>query len=114
MPTDPSGAARCTRRPDRSGSARDCPRASDRRATPCPSTSTTSTPPAFYVDVLGLTVRGDRPDLRVEGPGSTPAASRSTSSWRLVPAGLGQHFALQVDDLDAAVARAARPPRPRG
>ena len=36
--------------------------------------------------------------------GSTSAGNRSTSSQATVPANQGQHFAIQVADLDATVA----------
>lgn len=58
---------------------------------------------AFYVDVLGLTVRGDRPDLRVEGAWLDAGGQQIHLIVASVPASLGQHFALQVDDLDDAV-----------
>lgn len=56
----------------------------------------------FYVDVLGLSPRGDRPAI---GPGAWLDAGGQ--QVHLIkgerPSARGQHFALLVDDLDAAV-----------
>jgi glyoxylase I family protein len=58
---------------------------------------------AFYVDVLGLTRRDDRPDI---GPGAWLDAGGQ--QVHLItgerPTARGQHFALLVDDLDTTVA----------
>jgi len=57
----------------------------------------------FYVDVLGLSVRTDRPDL---GPGYWLDAGGQ--QVHLIqgepPPGRGQHFALRVGDLDDTIA----------
>jgi glyoxylase I family protein len=57
----------------------------------------------FYVDVLGLSPRRDRPDL---GPGFWLDAGGE--QVHLIqgepPPSRGQHFALRVEDLDAAIA----------
>ena len=57
----------------------------------------------FYVDVLGLRLRTDRPELRVEGVWLDAGGQQVHLIVNRVPAGEGQHFALQVDDIDAAV-----------
>lgn len=57
----------------------------------------------FYVDVLGLTERDDRPDLGFDGAwlqaGDQQIHLLEVSDF--VPP-KGQHFALQVDDVEAA------------
>jgi glyoxylase I family protein len=59
---------------------------------------------AFYVDVLGLTQRQDRPaDLGVDGVWLDAGAQQVHLIHAPPPAARGQHFALLVDDLDAAV-----------
>jgi catechol 2,3-dioxygenase-like lactoylglutathione lyase family enzyme len=58
----------------------------------------------FYVDVLGLRLRDDRPDLAVDGAWLDAGGQQVHLIVAGVPAGEGQHFALQVDDLDAVVA----------
>jgi glyoxylase I family protein len=57
----------------------------------------------FYVDVLGLSRRDDRPDI---GPGAwLDAGGQQVHLIKADrPTARGQHFALQVDDIDAAVA----------
>ena len=58
----------------------------------------------FYVDVLGLRVRDDRPDLRVDGAWLDVGGGQQVHLIRSeVPAGKGQHFALLVDDIGEAV-----------
>jgi glyoxylase I family protein len=61
---------------------------------------------AFYVDVLGLSVRGDRPDFGFGG--AWLDAGAGGQQVHLIegqaPDGLGQHFALRVDGLDDVVA----------
>ena len=49
---------------------------------------------AFYTDVLGLSVRDDRPEFPLRG------------AW--LDVGAGQHVALRVDDLEAVVERLER------
>jgi len=59
---------------------------------------------SFYTDVLGLTERGDRPDLGFGGAWLDAGSQQVhliVSSSTPAP---GQHFALQVDDLAAVVA----------
>lgn len=57
----------------------------------------------FYVDVLGMTLRSDRPDFGFAGAwlqtGSQQVHLLEVADF-VPPA--GQHFALQVADLDAA------------
>jgi len=59
---------------------------------------------AFYTDVLGGTVRSDRPDFGFGGAWIDLGANQLHLLEATVPAVLGQHFAVQVADLDAAVA----------
>jgi catechol 2,3-dioxygenase-like lactoylglutathione lyase family enzyme len=59
---------------------------------------------AFYTDVLGGTVRGDRPDFGISGAWIDMGASQLHLIEAGPPPALGQHFALRVADLDAAVA----------
>lgn len=59
---------------------------------------------AFYTDVLGLTVRTDRPELGIDGAWLDAGGQQLHLIVAPVPGGLGQHFAIRVDDLDAAVA----------
>ena len=58
---------------------------------------------AFYVDVLGMTLRDDRPEFPFDGAWLQVGEQQV---HLLEVAGFeppkGQHFALQVDDLDAA------------
>jgi catechol 2,3-dioxygenase-like lactoylglutathione lyase family enzyme len=59
---------------------------------------------AFYVGVLGLAQREDRPaDLGVDGAWLDAGAQQVHLIHASPPAARGQHFALLVDDLDAAV-----------
>jgi glyoxylase I family protein len=59
---------------------------------------------AFYVDVLGLSPRGDRPDFAFGGAWLDAGGQQVHLIEAEPPSPLGQHFALQVEDLDAAVA----------
>jgi glyoxylase I family protein len=59
---------------------------------------------AFYVDVLGFTDREDRPDFGVGGCWLDVGAQQVHLVEGETPNRAGQHFALQVDDLDAVVA----------
>lgn len=60
----------------------------------------------FYVDVLDMTLRDDRPAFGFGG--AWLDAGQGGQQLHLieapVPDGLGQHFALLVEDLDATVA----------
>jgi len=58
---------------------------------------------AFYTGTLGLTVREDRPDFGIAGAW-LDAGSQQVHLIEVPPPGaMGQHFALQVDDLDAVI-----------
>ncbi|WP_225730673.1 MULTISPECIES: VOC family protein [unclassified Nocardia] len=58
----------------------------------------------FYVGVLGLTQRPDRPDLGVGGAWLQVGDQQVHLLETRVPPALGQHFALLVDRLDVTVA----------
>lgn len=59
---------------------------------------------AFYVDVLGLTIRPDRPDFSFAGAWLDAGGQQVHLIEAPPPANLGQHFALAFADLAAAVA----------
>jgi catechol 2,3-dioxygenase-like lactoylglutathione lyase family enzyme len=59
---------------------------------------------AFYVDVLGLSPRTDRPDFGFGGAWLDAGGQQVHLIEAAPPPGVGQHFALLVDDLDATVA----------
>ncbi len=58
----------------------------------------------FYTEVLGLTLREDRPDFGFPGAWLDAGPQQIHLIGGEVPPRLGQHLALQVADLDAAVA----------
>lgn len=58
---------------------------------------------AFYTDVLGGTVRADRPDFGFGGAWIDLGATQVHLIELDVPPNMGQHFAILVDDIDAAV-----------
>jgi glyoxylase I family protein len=58
----------------------------------------------FYTRVLGLTERADRPDFSFDGAWLDAGSQQVHLIKADVPPPLGQHFALAVTDLDAAVA----------
>jgi len=58
---------------------------------------------AFYTDVLGGTVRGDRPDFGFGGAWIDLGDAQVHLIEAAVPPNLGQHFAILVDDLDRVV-----------
>lgn len=58
----------------------------------------------FYVEVLGLEERGDRPAFPFDGAWLDAGGQQIHLIAGNVPDKLGQHFALQVADLDATVA----------
>lgn len=58
----------------------------------------------FYVDVLGLEPRPDRPDFGFDGAWLDAGGQQVHLIAAPPPAGLGQHFALLVADLDETVA----------
>ena len=59
---------------------------------------------AFYTDLLGLSARTDRPDFAFGGAWLDAGGQQVHLIEGAPPAGLGQHFALLVDDLDGTVA----------
>jgi catechol 2,3-dioxygenase-like lactoylglutathione lyase family enzyme len=58
----------------------------------------------FYVERLGFTRRDDRPDLGVGGAWLDAGDQQVHLIAGEPPAAVGQHFAIRVADLDAAVA----------
>ena len=58
----------------------------------------------FYVDQLGLSVRDDRPDFGFGGAWLDAGGQQVHLIEAPPPAGLGQHFAVLVGDLDATIA----------
>lgn len=58
----------------------------------------------FYVDVLGGRLRTDRPDLGIAGAWIDLGPQQIHLVEAPVPRNLGQHVAVRVEDLDAAVA----------
>ncbi len=59
---------------------------------------------AFYTGTLGLTRRDDRPDFGFDGAWLNAGEQQLHLIAGTVPNGAGQHFALRVGDLDAAIA----------
>jgi len=59
---------------------------------------------AFYTEVLGGTLRGDRPDFGFGGAWIDLGATQVHLIEGAAPPALGQHFAVAVADLDGAVA----------
>jgi catechol 2,3-dioxygenase-like lactoylglutathione lyase family enzyme len=57
----------------------------------------------FYCDVLGLEARADRPDFPFGGAWLDAGGQQVHLIEGQPPPNLGQHFALQVDDLEATV-----------
>jgi glyoxylase I family protein len=58
---------------------------------------------SFYVDVLGLSLRTDRPDFGFGGAWLDVGAQQVHLIEAPGPDDRGQHFALQVADLDATI-----------
>jgi glyoxylase I family protein len=58
----------------------------------------------FYVDVLGLTQRSDRPDFGFGGAWLDAGGQQVHLIEAPGPDDRGQHFALQVADLDTTIA----------
>jgi catechol 2,3-dioxygenase-like lactoylglutathione lyase family enzyme len=58
----------------------------------------------FYVDALGLTPRSDRPAFSFGGAWLDIGGQQVHLIEAAVPPDQGQHFAIQVADLDATVA----------
>ncbi len=59
---------------------------------------------AFYVGILGLRVRPDRPDFSFGGAWLDAGGQQVHLIEATPPPGLGQHFALAFSDLAALVA----------
>lgn len=59
---------------------------------------------AFYTEVLGGSVRSDRPELGIGGAWLDLGATQVHLIEAPVPPSLGQHLALHLEQLDAAVA----------
>jgi catechol 2,3-dioxygenase-like lactoylglutathione lyase family enzyme len=59
---------------------------------------------AFYVDRLGMVPRTDRPDFGFPGAWLDAGTQQLHLIQGEAPANVGQHFALQVADIDAAIA----------
>lgn len=59
---------------------------------------------AFYTDVLGLTLRSDRPDFPFDGAWLDLGEQQVHLLEMPKPDERGQHFAIHVADLDATVA----------
>jgi catechol 2,3-dioxygenase-like lactoylglutathione lyase family enzyme len=57
----------------------------------------------FY-QALGMTVRTDRPDLGVDGAWLDAAGQQIHLLLAPPPGDVGQHFALEIDDLDDVIA----------
>ena len=57
----------------------------------------------FYVDVLGLRPRSDRPDFGFGGAWLDAGGQQVHLIEGQVPTGNGEHFAILVADLDAAI-----------
>jgi catechol 2,3-dioxygenase-like lactoylglutathione lyase family enzyme len=57
----------------------------------------------FYVGTLGLVPRRDRPDFGFPGAWLNAGDQQVHLIGGQPPANLGQHFALQVDDIDKAI-----------
>lgn len=58
----------------------------------------------FYTGQLGLVRRDDRPDFGFPGAWLDAGGQQVHLIQGELPAPVGQHFALQVDDIDAAIA----------
>lgn len=58
---------------------------------------------AFYTDVLGGTVRKDRPDFGIGGAWIDLGATQVHLIEADVPPNMGQHFAILVEDVDDVV-----------
>ena len=57
----------------------------------------------FYTEVLGLDARGDRPDFPFAGAWLDAGGQQVHLIEGTPPSAVGQHFALQVEDLAATV-----------
>lgn len=59
---------------------------------------------AFYTDVLGGSLRDDRPDFGIGGAWIDFGPGQVHLIEAPIPPSMGQHFAVQVADIDASVA----------
>jgi glyoxylase I family protein len=59
---------------------------------------------ASFYEMLGMTRRIDRPDIGVDGLWLDAGSQQIHLIEAAAPPDLGQHFAVEVDDLDAVVA----------
>ena len=59
---------------------------------------------SFYVDVLGFSMRDDRPDFGFGGAWLDVGGQQVHLIEAGVPSDLGQHVAVQVEDIEATVA----------
>ncbi|RLE23876.1 MAG: lactoylglutathione lyase [Actinobacteria bacterium] len=59
---------------------------------------------SFYTEVLGLSLRDDRPDLGFNGAWLDLGDQQLHLLELTVPNDRGQHFAIQVEDIDRAIA----------
>jgi glyoxylase I family protein len=59
---------------------------------------------AFYTEVLGLSVRADRPDLGVDGAWLDAGGQQVHLLEAPIPPNMGQHLSLLVTNMDDAVA----------
>ena len=59
---------------------------------------------AFYTDMLGGTLRDDRPDFGFAGAWINLGTQQVHLIEAPVPPNVGQHFAIRVADLDSVVA----------
>jgi catechol 2,3-dioxygenase-like lactoylglutathione lyase family enzyme len=59
---------------------------------------------SFYTEVLGLSVRADRPDLGIDGAWLDAGNQQVHLLEAPIPPNLGQHLSLLVTDMDDAVA----------
>ena len=58
---------------------------------------------AFYTEHLGMSLRTDRPELGVDGAWLDLGSQQVHLIVGKVPAAEGQHFAVQVGDIGAAI-----------
>ncbi len=63
---------------------------------------------AFYCDVLGFKERSDRPDLGFGGAWLDAGGQQLHLIQAEPPESRGQHFAIQVGDIEAAIAELRR------
>ena len=63
---------------------------------------------AFFTEVLGLSLRNDRPDLGIDGAWLDAGGQQVHLLEAPLPPNLGQHLSLLVSDLDHMVAELRR------